>query len=186
MHCRFFHYRFFTCVLLACWLASAQAQTSFGPEISAEDYGQHLWALRATGFGPPGDAAFAEHHTRAYLETQLERLGLQAQEIDCIGNAHGLQVALPSTGSDPVQVLYLAQWQDAERMAALLEVIERFLTQSRPKHEVMFLFTGTEAKRLAKCPGWQDAQVITLPGGLGKLDPAALVATLNALYLQGR
>ena len=176
-------------LLMAGILAAAPAvpaQTSYGPEISAEDYGQHLWALRAAGFSQPGDAAFAEQHTRAYLETQLERLGLQALEIDCAGKVRGLQAVLPGTGSDPVQVLYLAQWQDAERMAALLEVIERFLTQSRPKHEVTFLFAGAEATRLAKCPGWQDAQVITLPGDLGKLDAAALVATLNALYMQGR
>lgn len=180
------HFRFFASALLVCWLSNAQAQTSFGPEISAEDYDQHLWALRAAGFATSGDAAFAERHTRTYLETQLERLGLHAQEIGCPGKVQGLQAVLPGTQPGSGPVLYLAQWRDAGRTAALLEIIERFLTQPRPEHEVTFLFAGTEAKRLAKCPGWQDARIIVVPGDLDRLDPAARVAALNALHTQGR
>lgn len=176
-------------LLMACALAAAPAsaaQTSFGPEISAEDYQQHLWALRAADFTTPGDTAFAERHTRAYLEAQLERLGLHAQEIDCAGKEQGLQAVLPGTGSDPGPVLYLAQWPDAGRMAALLEIIERFLTQTRPKHEVAFLFAGAEAKRLAKCPGWQDARIIVVPGDLETRDPGNLVRDLILLQQQGK
>lgn len=166
--------------------SAAGASSSFGPEISAEDFNQHLWALRSPGFAASGDAAFGERHPGLYLQVQFERLGLSAQQMVCSGKVHGLQAILPGSVPDNGNVVYLAQWHDAYASAGVLEIAERFMTQKpRPKHDVTFIFLNQDAAGLAKCPQWRNAAIIQ-PKGLNGLDSAELVRKLAGLQALGK
>ena len=171
-------------------LASAQtshAQSSFGPEISAEDFHLHLWALRSPGFAGPADAAFAGHYADAYLQTQFERLGLSTQEIPCAAKIQGLQAVLTGTGPDGNTVIYLASPDKPHEVAAILEIAERFMTERpRPAHTVVFLISTAGAEELSACVSFQNVTRIIQPIGMETRDAGDLVIDLIRLQRQGR
>lgn len=176
--------------IMVCALASAQsshAQSSFGPEISAEDFNQHLWALRAPGFAGPADAAFAGQYADAYLRTQFDRLGLDTRETACAGNIQGLQAVLPGTGPAGDTVIYLANPGKPHEVAAILEIAERFMTERpRPAHAVVFLVSTAGAGELPACASFRKAARIIQPSGMETRDPDDLVMDLIRLQRQGR
>ena len=166
---------------LAVAAPSASAQSSYGPEISAEDFGQHLRALAAAE--PSGEAVQALR--AAHVERQFARLGLQILDAGCGSDAR--QAALPDTGADGAAAVYLAHWQDAAEVAAVLEIAERFTTQRpRPAHAVVFLFTGKDRHALGGCEPLASAKTVIEPRDLLTLDASSLVRELNLLYRQGR
>jgi len=161
------------------------AQSSFGPEISAEDYLQHVYNLNTANSGKP-KAGFAESLGQSYLNYQFVRLGLNTENIACNGSA--LYVAeLPGTTQDMPPVVYYAPWQQRKQMAGVLEIAERFLTQRpRPKHAVYFAFSNkSEAKNL-RCGPLNNATLVVQPDQLESLDPLALVRYLNSLQMKGK
>ncbi len=132
------------------------AQSSFGPEISAEDFHQHLANLAA--FGPDGNRSddYAESLRRAYLKYQFIRLGVQNQPAACAPLAHSLQAVLPGTEAGASPVVYLAQWRKPAEIAAVLEIAERFMTQRpRPKHDCGFPVQPAKQSRISHpAPCW--------------------------------
>lgn len=176
--------------LLAGALAAAPvslAQSSFGPEISAEDFHQHLANLAA--FGPDGNRSDdnAEPLRLAYLKYQFIRLGLQSQPASCAPQAHSLQAVLPGTDSGAGPVVYLAQWRKPAEIAAVLEIAERFMTQRpRPKHAVVFLFSPQTKSELAPCALFAEAKAVIQPVGMESRDASSLVRDLIALQRQGK
>lgn len=166
---------------LAVAAPSASAQSSYGPEISAEDFGQHLRALSADV--PSGESAQALR--AAYVERQFARLGLRALDAGCGPDTR--QAVLPDTGTDGAAAVYLAHWQDAAEVAAVLEIAERFTTQRpRPAHAVAFLFRdGSHHMADAGAPAGVTGTVIE-PRNLLTLDASSLVRELSLLYRQGR
>jgi hypothetical protein len=179
-----------TVITLAGALAIAplsNAQSSFGPEISAEDFDQHLWALRSPSFAGPGDAVFAGGFTDIYLQTQYERLGLGTQAFSCSGKIHGLQATLPGSGTAGETVVYLASHGNPHELAALLEIAERFVTQRpRPAHTVVFLSSPSKRTALNGCSLLENAAQVIQPTGFETSDAASLVRDLNALQRQGK
>jgi hypothetical protein len=165
----------------------SNAQSSFGPEISAEDFDQHLWALRSPSFASPGDAVFAGGFTDIYLQTQYERLGLGTQAFSCSGKIHGLQATLPGSGTAGETVVYLASHGNPHELAALLEIAERFVTQRpRPAHTVVFLSSPSKRTALNGCSLLENAAQVIQPTGFETSDAASLVRDLNALQRQGK
>jgi hypothetical protein len=168
--------------IMVCALASAQsshAQSSFGPEISAEDFNQHLWALRAPGF--------TGQYADAYLRTQFDRLGLDTRETACAGNIQGLQAVLPGTGPAGDTVIYLANPGKPHEVAAILEIAERFMTERpRPAHAVVFLVSTAGAGELPACASFRKTARIIQPSGMETRDPDDLVMDLIMLQRQGR
>ena len=57
--------------------ATATAQHSFGPEISAEDFSAHVRTLAGDDFAGRSPGGIGETKTVEYLIAQLQRLGLQ-------------------------------------------------------------------------------------------------------------
>jgi hypothetical protein len=163
------------------------AQSSFGPEISAEDFHQHLANLAA--FGPDGNRSedYAESLRRAYLKYQFIRLGLQNQPSACEPLAHSLQAILPGTETGANPVVYLAQWRKPAEIAAVLEIAERFMTQQpRPKHAVVFLFSPQTKAGLADCALLGKAKAVIQPVNMETRDASSMVRDLNALQRQGK
>lgn len=176
--------------ILAGALAAAPAclaQSSFGPEISAEDFHQHLGNLAA--FRPAGSPSddYAESLRRAYLKYQFIRLGLQNQPAACAPPERSLQAVLPGTEAGARTVVYMAQWQKPAEIAAVLEIAERFMTQRpRPKHDVIFLFGPNSRADLAGCALLRKAAVVIHPTGMETRDASSLVRDLIELQRQGR
>lgn len=180
--------------ILVCILAGALAaapvclgQSSFGPEISAEDFHQHLGNLAV--FEPAGHRSndYAESLRRAYLEYQFIRLGLQNQPAACGPTKHSLQAALPGTEAGAHAVVYMAQWQQPAEIAAVLEIAERFMTQRpRPKHDVVFLFSPGSKTDLAGCALLRNAAAVIHPAGMETRDASSLVRDLIELQRQGK
>ena len=163
------------------------AQSSFGPEISAEDFHQHLANLAA--FGPDGNRSddHAESLRRAYLKYQFIRLGVQSQPAACAPPAHSLQAALPGTEAGAGPVVYVAQWRKPAEIAALLEIAERFMTQRpRPKHTVVFLFSPQTKAELASCALLAKAKAVIQPVDMETRDASSMVRDLNILQRQGK
>lgn len=177
-------------IFLAGALAAAPvcpAQSSFGPEISAEDFHQHLGNLAA--FVPAGNASagYAESLRRAYLKYQFIRLGLRNQPPACVPAERSLQAMVPGTGTGASPVVYMAQWQKPAEIAALLEIAERFMTQQpRPKHDVVFLFSPNNRTDLATCALLRNAAVVIHPTGMETRDASSLVRDLITLQRQGK
>lgn len=168
---------------LAAAAPSASAQSSYGPEISAEDFRQHLRALSADT--PADDALLALR--AAHVERQFARLGLQAPEAGCGTDPAVRRAMLPGTGAEAPTVVYLAHWRDASEIAGVLEIAERFTTQRpRPKHAVVFLFTGKDRRALGGCEPLASAKTVIEPRNLLTLDASSLVRELNLLQRQGR
>lgn len=162
------------------------AQSSFGPEISAEDFSQHLQGLAVTEPAGHRFNDYAEALRLSYLRYQFTRLGLPTQADPC-GNPHGLQAELAGTESGQAPVLYYANWTNAAQVAGVLEIAERFMTsRPRPKHAVRFMF-GTQAHApLSACTGLEKTLRVIQPENLPTGDAAALVRQLIALQQQGR
>ena len=172
---------------LAVAAPSAAAQSSYGPEISAEDFGQHLRALAATEPAGHPFSDYAQSLRSAYVEYQFVRLGLQTHAAGCGSDAVARQASLPDTGREGQPTVYLAHWQDAAEVAAVLEIAERFTTQRpRPKHAVLFLFTGKDRRALGSCEPLASAKTVIEPRNLLTLDASSLVRELNLLQRQGR
>lgn len=163
------------------------AQSSFGPEISAEDFHQHLANLAA--FGPDGSRSddYAESLRRAYLKYQFIRLGLWNQPAACAPPERNLQAVLPGTEAGARAVVYMAQWQKPAEIAAVLEIAERFMTQRpRPKHDVVFLFSPGNRTDLAGCALLRKAAAVIHPTGMETRDASSLVRDLIELQRQGK
>jgi len=165
---------------------SLSAQSSFGPEISAEDFSQHLQGLAVTE--PAGHLFndYAEALRLSYLRYQFTRLGLPTGPSPC-GDGRGLQAELTGTEKSTAPVVYYAPWTDVAQVAGVLEIAERFMTsRPRPTHTVMFLFGPESHYALGACKDMdQTARVIqaeNLPIG----DAMALVQQLIGLQRQGR
>lgn len=171
---------------LATAAPSASAQSSYGPEISAEDFGQHLRALAAT---QPAEHAFgdqAQALRSAYVEYQFVRLGLQSLATGCGPDPGARQASLPDTGQDGRPTVYLAHWQDASEVAAVLEIAEHFSTQRpRPTHAVVFLFTDRKRQALEGCEPLASAKTVIEPRNLPTLDAGSLVRQLHLLHRRG-
>ena len=163
------------------------AQSSFGPEISAEDFHQHLGNLAV--FDPAGNPSddYAESLRRAYLKYQFIRLGLQNQPAACAPPERNLQAVLPGTEAGAPAVVYMAQWQKPAEIAAVLEIAERFMTQRpRPKHDVVFLFSPNNKTDLAGCALLRKAAAVIHPAGMETRDASSLVRDLIELQRQGK
>ncbi len=163
----------------------AFAQSSFGPEISAEDYLQHMQNLNAATSGKT-KAGYAESLGQSYLNYQFVRLGLSTESITCNGTA--LYVAkLPGTTQNIPPVVYYAPWQQRNQIAAVLEIAERFLTQQpRPKHNVYFAFSNKAQAKNVHCGLLKKAEPLLQPNQVETLDAMALVRYLNSLQMKGK
>ncbi len=162
------------------------AQSSFGPEISAEDFSQYMQGLAVA---EPAGHRFgddAEALRLSYLRYQFTRLGLPTGPSRC-GDGRGLQAKLDGTEKDRAPVVYYAPLTDAAQIAGVLEIAERFMTsRPRPAHAVIFRFGAEPHPVHSGCkPAESAARVIQaeqLPTG----DAMALVDMLITLQRQGR
>jgi hypothetical protein len=162
------------------------AQSSFGPEISAEDFSQHLQGLAVA---EPADHRFGDYAQAlrlSYLRYQFTRLGLPTGPSQC-GDGRGLQAELDGTEKGRAPVVYYAPWNDAAQVAGVLEIAERFMTsRPRPAHTVMFVFGSESYSAPGACRDMdKTARVIQLEN-LPTGDAMALVEKLIALQRQGR
>lgn len=165
-------------------LPTSAAQSSFGPEVSAEDYGQHLLNLQthASDVSNPENDVNAER--RQYLSRQFARLGLPNKPPSC---GEGLQAVLSGTEANLAPVLYTAKWQDDYQVAGVLEVAERFMTQRpRPKHDVIFLFSMQDDLSWPDCAVYRNARLKLSPENLSGLSALDLVLYLNRLHIAGK
>jgi hypothetical protein len=174
---------------LAAALAAApnlSAQSSFGPEISAEDFSQHLQGLAVA---EPADHRFGDYAQAlrlSYLCYQFTRLGLPTGPSQC-GDGRGLKAELAGTEKSTAPVVYYAPWTDAVQVAGVLEIAERFMTyRPRPKHTVMFLFGSESHYALGACKDMDKTARVIQPENLPIGDAMALVQQLIALQRQGR
>ncbi len=162
------------------------AQSSFGPEISAEDFSQHLQGLAVTE--PAGHLFndYAEALRLSYLRYQFTRLGLPTGPNRC-GDGRGLQAELAGTEKGKAAVVYYAPWTDAAQVAGVLEIAERFMTsRPRPAHTVMFRFGSEPHPASGACNDAEKTARVIQPEHLATGDAAALVQQLIDLQRQGR
>lgn len=158
-------------------------RTSFGPEISAEDFRQHVRNLQAL---PREPATESDSLKQRYLQAQFARLGIANQVLSC-APASGVQATLAGTQSSQAPVLYFANWQNPYDVAGVLEVAERFMTQRpRPKHDVLFVFGEVQNLQDNHCNAWNRAYRQTAPENLNTLSAPALVQTLNQWHIAGK
>lgn len=156
-------------------------QSSFGPEISAEDFGLHL--ARLTDFQNTGKPDAAAEYTRM----QFERLGLAGTPWTCHPAGKSLLVVLNGTDPADEPVVYLANTAKPGEVAAVLEIAERFMTQRpRPSHDVLFLISPVGAAELSACNTFQQTARIIQPTGMEIRDASSLVRDLIELQRQGR
>ena len=176
----------FSAALAAAATPACRAQSSFGPEISAEDFSQHLQGLAVTEPAGHRFNDYAEALRLSYLRYQFTRLGLPTQPGTC-GGTHALQAELAGTESGLAPVLYYADWTNAAQVAGVLEIAERYMTsRPRPKHAVLFLF-GTQAHAAPPaCTQMEKTRLVIQPENLPTGDAVALVKQLIALQQQGR
>ncbi len=154
----------------------AHINTSFGPEISAEDFQQHAHSI----------SELKTSKQQAYLLLQFTRLGLNNAELPC--QAHGQMAILPGTNiSRTDSVVYFASLGDIYQMASVLEIAERFMTtKPRPEHAVYFIFSSSPPEALTQCVALKQTRLTLQPKDMEKLDSSSLVRDLNALQRQGK
>jgi hypothetical protein len=158
-------------------------RTSFGPEISAEDFRQHVRHLQAL---PREPATESDSLKQRYLQAQFARLGIAHQVLSC-APALGVQATLAGTEGGQAPMLYFANWQNPHDVAGVLEVAERFMTQRpRPKHDVLFVFAEVQSLQDTHCNTWNRAYRQTAPENLNTLSAPALVQTLNQWHIAGK
>ncbi len=164
-------------------LPTSLIRTSFGPEVSAEDFSQHVRNLQALPLEP---ATENDSLKQRYLQAQFARLGIANQVLSC-APASGVQATLAGTESGHAAVLYFANWQNPHDVAGVLEVAERFMTQRpRPKHDVLFVFGEMQSLQANACSAWNLAYRQTAPENLNALSAPALVQTLNQWHIAGK
>jgi hypothetical protein len=164
-------------------LPQSLIRTSFGPEVSAEDFRQHVGHLQAL---PREPATENDSLKQRYLQAQFARLGIANQVLSCAPDS-GVQARLAGTESGNAPVLYFANWQNPHAVAGVLEVAERFMTQRpRPKHDVLFVFAEAQSLQDTHCNSWNRAYRQTAPENLGTLSAQALVQTLNQWHIAGK
>jgi hypothetical protein len=171
-------------LIVAFTTQAAPPHSSFGPEISAEDFHERLRQLHQLEPNTPRTRHVSEALLRTYLQQQLKQLGLPSHDLACGLNHRGLYAVL--AGSDPhkTPVLYMAQWQKPAEVAALLEIAERFMTERpRPAHDVLFLFSPQATP--AHCDLSYRIDRIIHPMNIEIQDASTLVHDLNALQKQG-
>ena len=162
------------------------AQSSFGPEISAEDFSQHLQGLAVTEPAGHRFNDYAEALRLSYLRYQFTRLGLPTGPNRC-GDGRGLQAELDGTEIGRAPVVYYAPWTDAAQVAGVLEIAERFMTsRPRPAHTVMFVFGSESHSAPGACRDMDKTARVIQPENLPTGDATALVQQLIALQRQGR
>lgn len=170
--------------LAGCMLPTSAAQSSFGPEVSAEDYGQHLLNLQNLTSDASNPENDVDAGRKQYLSRQFARLGLPSMPPSC---GDGFQAVLSGTEADLAPVLYTAKWQDAYQVAGVLEVAERFMTQRpRPKHDVIFLFSMQDDFSWPDCATYRNARLKLSPENLRGLSAMDLVIYLNRLHIAGK
>jgi hypothetical protein len=164
----------------------AFAQYSFGPEISAEDFSQHLQGLAVAEPAGHQFNDYAEALRLSYLRYQFTRLGLPTGPNRC-GDGRGLQAELEGTEKGRAPVVYYAPWTDAAQVAGVLEIAERFMTsRPRPEHTVMFVFGSESHSAPGACRDMDKTARVIQPENLPTGDATALVQQLIALQRQGR
>lgn len=154
----------------------AHINTSFGPEISAEDLQQHVHSI----------SELKTSKQQAYLLLQFTRLGLNISKLPC--QARGKMATLAGTNiSHTDSVVYFANLEDIYQMASVLEIAERFLTtKPRPEHTVYFIFSSNPPEVLTQCVALKQTRLTIQPKDMEKLDSSSLVRDLNALQRQGK
>ncbi len=159
--------------------AQAHSNTSFGPEISAEDFQQHVHSLSAFK---------ALKQQQAYLQLQFKRLGLNSSALLCQPLMHGELATLVGTEQSRTDsVVYFAKLDDIYQMASVLEIAERFkTTKPRPEHTVYFIFSDSTPQTLAQCAALKQTYLTMQPKSMEKLDSSSLIRELNALQMQGK
>jgi hypothetical protein len=159
-------------------VAKAQMHTSFGPEISAEDFDQHQHVLSKLKL---------TRQRRAYIQQQFQRLGLNANILKCTAAKHTLQATLADTHHADRSVIYFAQLGDNYAVASVLEIAERFAsTRPRPLHEVRFIFSTTASETLQRCPPQSPGPLWVHIKNTQQLDSGSLVQYLNTLHHLGK
>lgn len=158
--------------------ANVFAASSFGPEISAEDFNQHVHALSESA---------GSKQRQAYLQQQFLRLGLSLDALNCPTVGNGLRASLSSQNNNSPDTAYFADTNDVYQIASVLELAERFMTfPPRPTHPVHFIFSGLKPEELKTCSPLLESTLILQAKGMEKLGPASLVRDLNALHRQGK
>lgn len=158
--------------------ANALAASSFGPEISAEDFNQHVHAL--------SESADSKQR-QVYLQQQFNRLGLNLDTLDCPTAGNGLRATLTGQNHSGSDTVYFADTNDVYQIASVLELAERFMTfPPRPTHPVHFIFSGLKPEVLKTCSPLLESTLILQAKGMEELEPASLVRDLNALHRQGK
>ena len=154
----------------------AHINTSFGPEVSAEDFQQHAHSI----------SELKSSKQQAYLLLQFTRLGLNNTELPC--QARGQMATLAGTNiSRTDSVAYFASLGDIYQMASVLEIAERFMTtKPRPEHAVYFIFSSSPPEALTQCVALNQTRLTLQPKDMEKLDSSSLVRDLNALQRQGK
>lgn len=162
-----------------CSPAQAHINTSFGPEISAEDFQQHAHSLLEFK---------ATKQQQTYLQLQFKRLGLDSDTLPCEPFLHGQLATLAGTvPSRTDSVVYFARLDDIYQMAGVLEIAERFLTtKPRPEHTVYFIFSSSPPDALTQCVALKKTRLTLQPKDMEKLDSSSLVRDLNTLQRQGK
>ena len=160
---------------------AATPQSSFGPEISAEDFSLHLDRLAGYQSTDRTDAA------ATYIQSQFARLGLTESPALCNSDRQGLQAVLHGTAQDGRAVVYLADPDKPGEIAALLEIAERFMTQRpRPSHDVLFLISSVGVDALSTCDAFRQVPRIIQPAEMETRDASSLVRDLIELQGQGK
>lgn len=156
----------------------AHINTSFGPEISAEDFQQHAHSI----------SELNTSKQQAYLLIQFTRLGLNSGALPCQAPVRGQMATLVGTNiSRTDSVIYFAQLDDIYQMASVLEIAERFMTtKPRPEHAVYFIFSSSPPEALTQCVALKQTRLTIQPKDMEKLDSSSLVRDLNALQRQGK
>src|SRR5690606_5289028 len=133
---------------------------SFGPEISAEDFAQHVKTLSSDEFGGRSPGGKFEQLTINYLKTQFERLGLKPgngdsyfQEVPAVGMQAAPDTTMSLTVDGSTEVL-----KQGEDMVLVS-------TQGKPEisvadSELVFVGYGINAPEA----GWNDYDGIDVTG----------------------
>ena len=156
----------------------AQETSSFGPEVSAEDYSQHVISLSALN---------TNTERNNYITKQFNRLGLNGQNLTCQSSEQGFYATLKNSTNTGTTTQYIAHLEDVYQTASVLEIAERFMTQKpRPSHDIRFsIFTSTQ-DNFVSCAKFDTSDLTIEPTGIEKLESNSLVCALNALYLEGK
>jgi hypothetical protein len=157
----------------------AHINTSFGPEISAEDFKQHAHSLSELK---------AFNLRQDYLSLQFKRLGLSSSALACQTPARGQLAILKGTNSNRTDsAMFFAAMDDIYQIASVLEIAERFMTtKPRPEHDVMFVFSDSSPETLTQCSMLKQIRLTIQPKNMEKLDSSSLIRDLNALQRQGK